>query len=296
MNAPPSSPVILVADVTGSASLHQHLNAQEAERAIDRCLKRMLRSIEGYQGKVLESAGDEIAGLFPSAELACHSAIDMHQRIGDLPPVCGHKLSIRIALHDCDHPSQPSPSKMTSVMRLAGMARADQILCSAGVVHALPASDIVQHRARIDLPTPREGDETLSLFQILWPAPAVNQVVGHSLFGPLSNKQVDKLALRYMGKTVLLDANTPVVSLGRDPSCTILIQNRKVSRTHARIERRHDGFYLVDMSTNGTFLDMQGRQEILLRKHEILLEGEGRFFVGSASSDPATERVEFSHC
>lgn len=295
MNAQHPIPVIMVADISGSASLHQRLNAQEAERAIDRCIKRMTRSVEGYQGKLLQTAGDEILAFFPSAEFACHSAIDMHQRVADLPPVSGHKLSIRVALHDSDGSDTPSTTKLASIMRIAGLARTDQILCSGPVVQALPASAVVQAKPRPEFDSLREGEVILPVYQIHWPAQNGAAVQQHSMFGPLSNKLAERLCLRYRGKAYLIDDNTPVLSLGRDPSCSMLIQNRKVSRMHARIERRRDGYYLVDTSTNGSFLSMQGRQEILLRKHEILLEGNGTLCFGSSVNDPAADRIEFEH-
>lgn len=54
----------MVADMTGSVSLHQRLNEQEAERVIDRGLKRMTRSIEGQGGKVQQVVGDELLARF----------------------------------------------------------------------------------------------------------------------------------------------------------------------------------------------------------------------------------------
>jgi len=295
MTAQHSIPVIMVADISGSAALHQRLNAQEAERAIDRCIKRMTRSVEGYQGKTLQTAGDEILAFFPSGEFACHSAIDMHQRIADLPPVSGHKLGIRVALHDSDGSDAPSATKLASIMRIAGLARTDQILCSGTVVQALPTSAIVQIKARPEFDSVRENDLVLPVFQIHWPAQNGAVAQQHSMFGPLSNKLAERLCLRYRGHAYLIDDNTPILSLGRDPSCAMLIQNRKVSRIHARIERRRDGYYLIDTSTNGSFLSMLGRQEILLRKSEILLEGSGTLCIGSSVNDPAADRIEFEH-
>ena len=295
MNAQHPTPVMMVADISGSASLHQRLDAQEAERAIDRCIKRMRRSIEGYQGNMLQTAGDELLAIFPSAELACQSAVDMHQRIADLPPVSGHKLCIRIALHDSDDSVAPSVVKQSNIMRIAGLARTDQILCSGPVVLALPNSTVVHTKPRPEFDMLRELDLPLPVFQIHWPAQNDVAAAPHSMFGPLSNKLAERLCLRYRGKAYLIDDNTPVLSLGRDPSCAMLIQNRKVSRMHARIERRRDGYYLIDTSTNGSFLSMQGRQEVLLRKQELLLEGSGILCFGSSVNDPAADRVEYEH-
>lgn len=293
MNAQSSVPVIMVADITGSASLHHRLDAQEAERALDRCIKRMTRSIEGYQGKLLQSAGDEMLVIFPNAELACQSAIDMHQRIADLPPVSGHKLGIRVALHDSNDNTAPSTLKQASLMRIAGLAGADQILCSAPVVEALNGNGSIPVKTRPEFTPINELDVALGLYQVQWTpthcasAPAALETA--SSVSPL------KFCLRYRGKAYLIDEKHPSLSLGRDPSCSLTIQNRKVSRAHARIERRPDGFFLIDTSTNGSFLSMQGRQEILLRKREIRLEGKGILCLGTSINDPAADRLEFEH-
>lgn len=299
MNALQPIPVVMVADITGSASLHQRLTEQEAERAIDRCIKRMTRSIEAYRGTARQIVGDEILALFPSAEDACQSAIDMHQRIADLPPVSGHKLNIRIALHDngSEASELPAQEKLGNLMRIAGLARGDQILCSSPVIRALPGSALIQAVPCKDFGELHEGDNGFSLFQLHWPVPGTGAQQHHSLFGPHSNGKPlsERLCLRYRDKALLLDEKTPVLSIGRDPSCKLLVENRRVSRLHARIERRSDGYYLVDTSTNGSFLTMRGRQEILVRKHEALLDGSGIICFGGSANDKAAERLEFEH-
>jgi pSer/pThr/pTyr-binding forkhead associated (FHA) protein len=47
-----------------------------------------------------------------------------------------------------------------------------------------------------------------------------------------------------------------VLTIGRDPGCTIRVASSYVSRTHARVELREDGPILVDLgSHNGTLLN-----------------------------------------
>ena len=75
----------------------------------------------------------------------------------------------------------------------------------------------------------------------------------------------------------------------------VIVDDRRVSRQHARIERRSDGFYLVDTSTNGSFVSIQGRQEALVRKHDVLLEGRGKICLGSTINDGRSECLEFEH-
>ena len=90
---------VMFADVSGSTALFEKLGDREAMHAVERCLKRMNRSIDGYKGKTIQIVGDELLASFENAEEACQAAIDMQQRIADLPPVSGLKLTIRIGLH-----------------------------------------------------------------------------------------------------------------------------------------------------------------------------------------------------
>ncbi|WP_306605203.1 adenylate/guanylate cyclase domain-containing protein [Azonexus sp.] len=295
MNAPHPFPVMMVADVTGSASLHQRLDEQEAERAIERCIKRMTRSIEAGGGHLLQVAGDELLASFASAEEACHAAIDMQQRIADLPPVSGHTLCIRVALHENDSrvvDQMASPLKLATLMRIASLAEGTQILCSTQVADTLAHSLAIRTAPKQELGKLQEDDNTIELIQVLWSANASNS---QSRQSGESERRKNSLRLLYRGKTFRIDEKSPVLTLGRDTTCSLMIDDRKVSRTHARIEQRADGFYLVDTSTNGSFLSMLDGQEILVRRYEVLLAGSGLICFGSSANDPAAARLEFEH-
>lgn len=57
----------------------------------------------------------------------------------------------------------------------------------------------------------------------------------------------------------------PVIRIGADPLCDIVLTDPTVSRTHAEVRRRGENYELVDLqSTNGTFIDgiSVGRVEI----------------------------------
>ena len=78
---------VLFADVSGSARLHEKLGDAEAARAVDRCMKRMERAIEGFGGRIIRLIGDEIMVSFNSVDEAFQAAVDMQHRVADLPPV-----------------------------------------------------------------------------------------------------------------------------------------------------------------------------------------------------------------
>jgi hypothetical protein len=49
-----------------------------------------------------------------------------------------------------------------------------------------------------------------------------------------------------------------VITIGRGADCDIALPERQISRRHARIERRNQGYFLIDLgSRNGTFVNGQ---------------------------------------
>lgn len=284
----------MFADVSGSARLFERLGDTEAMHAVERCLKRMTRSIEGYRGRTVQVVGDELLAAFESAEDACQASIDMQQRIADLPPVSGLKLTIRIGLHagvvTAEADGQLSGEIINSTARIVGTARRDQILGSSHLIKELPAQGTTSFRPMPELGTIAQNGEQLGLFLIDW---APNMVIGsHSSF---SVTPTERLCVRYRGKAHLLDAKTPVLTLGRDLGNKLQIEDRKASRLHARIEKRQDGYYLIDTSTNGSFVRLAGKQEMLIRRQEVLLEGSGTISFGTSGNDPAADSASFEH-
>jgi FHA domain len=68
--------------------------------------------------------------------------------------------------------------------------------------------------------------------------------------------------------------------VGRDPGCDVVVPDGSVSRRHAKIQRRGEGFTVVDQgSANGTFIDSQRVAEVTLRNGQELRFGAVPFTV-----------------
>ena len=300
----PLQKTIMFADVSGSARLFERLEDTEAARAVERCIKRMERSITGYRGRTLQVAGDELQALFDSPEDACLAAIDMQLRVADIPPISGLKLTIRIGLHCGEIVEQFDTvlgEAVNTTARITGMARVDQILASKLLADQFPShceNFVVPIR---EMGTIREGSNLIELVQIDWKRHEEYQRSHMSVANPslapasLSQKISDKLCLRYRGKAFLLDEKTPTLSLGRDPASKLLIEDRKASRTHARIEKRNGSYYYIDSSTNGSFVSFPGQIEVMVRKDEIQLRGSGRICFGGSRNDALADFADFEY-
>ena len=60
----------------------------------------------------------------------------------------------------------------------------------------------------------------------------------------------------------------------------------RASRPHARVEFRNGKFVLVDFSSNGTFLRVDGERDVVLHREAAPLRGSGWIFLGAASERP----------
>ncbi len=83
------------------------------------------------------------------------------------------------------------------------------------------------------------------------------------------------LILKYGKVVVIVNEANPRVEIGRQKSNDIQVVNNRVSRTHALIEYKKGKYYLTDQSSNGTYLLMEARKGITVRKKEVMLTAKG---------------------
>lgn len=83
------------------------------------------------------------------------------------------------------------------------------------------------------------------------------------------------LVLKYGKVVVLVNENNARVEIGRQKSNDIQVVNNRVSRTHAIVEYKNGKYYLTDQSSNGTYLLMEGRKGITVKKEAVLLIAKG---------------------
>ena len=82
------------------------------------------------------------------------------------------------------------------------------------------------------------------------------------------------------------------LTIGRDPSCDIVIASPRVSRRHASIRQLHSGYLLLDTSANGVFVnDARVQTELPLGRGDTLRVGseEFRFYAEDRSGSDTAE-------
>lgn len=284
---------VLFADVSGSDRLYEKLGDAEALHAVDRCIKRMERAVAIHGGRVVKVIGDEMMAVFGDADSGIQSACEIQQRIDNLPPVSGVKLSVRAGLHFGPTQERNDDVFGDTVDMAAGMvAAADsgQIVTTAGTVAVLSA--LLRKAVRpVGLrPLPENSVDDLAAFEVVWrDNPELTMKASHAM----KPEPIPVLRLRHAGVGAQFDGVRDAVSFGRDAGNDLIIADRRASRNHARIERRVGHYILVDQSTNGTYVTFDGQLEFALKKEEVTLHGRGRIAFGHSSRDVNAEIVEF---
>lgn len=277
---------ILYADISGSTRLYRTLGSEEAKRQLDRCVKRIERSVESFKGTLVSSAVEEMVATFPCADDVVLAALDMQRRIADLPPVSGVRLTIRIGVHfgslnqDKDGLSGNATEIGRSLLNLAGSGQIVTCDMTAACLSKPLQDGLLPIGGDMTLSTPL-GD--CQLFEI-------RERPGQGSYRPtatataIAESPAERLFVRVNGAAYVIDNAAPRMSFGRDKDCSYVLRGSKVSRHHAVIEKRgRSGFVLVDQSTNGTYLKLEGRDEQRLQETEAIISGRGKIGFGHST-------------
>jgi class 3 adenylate cyclase len=282
---------ILFADVSGSTALYELLGDKPAAKAIDALLGVLREVIAARDGQVVKTIGDELMVVFNNPAAASEAAREMQQRVSTWPPTSGAKLAIRIGFHFgmvLEDKGDFWGDGVNTAARLAGLAKAGQILTTGSTVNALPALQRSNLRD-LDAITVKGKQDAVRVFELMW---GDTEDATHVASMAASAKVQTRLTLELGERTIAFPPNKQVLVLGRENTCDIVIPEKTASRRHARIERRGAQYVLVDESTNGTYVAIEGDREVMLRRESVMLRGRGKLALGT-STDAATELVLF---
>ncbi len=277
---------VMFADVAGSTRLYEQAGDVEALATIGRCLALAENVARGYGGRLIKTIGDEAMIVFATADLATESAAEIQGKMSGLPPHGNVRVSFRVGIHSgtaIEVDGDVFGDSVNVAARMVALAKSGQVILSAAAVEAL--SPWLRRRLReVDVLTVKGKEKDIRIFELLW-QDSTAEVTTLATRSPL---RAARLELKHGAREIYLDERTLSLTLGRDPQSDLVIADRMASRLHGRIERRRDKFVLVDQSSNGTYVTIEGEREIQLRREEMMLRGRGHMSFGHPyASDPA---------
>ncbi|MCL2589577.1 MAG: FHA domain-containing protein [Betaproteobacteria bacterium] len=303
---------VLIAEIVGGSRLVARLGETETARAVERCLNRVDLAVSSSGGQIVARDRSAIIATFEQCNDGVIAAFEAMDRVRKLPPASGVLMQVRIGVHYGE--AENGVGKGVNGARLVLQAcNADQSLASAPVIDELnPAVRKFVSAEAYDSPLdtlpwpifmigaqntttvspslvqssrPRLHLEPSSPLTSLKPPPAL-QPDARPVFSP-------RMQLKHQQNTLVVDGKRPVILLGRELGNDIVIIDPRASRQHARVERRREGFMLIDESTNGCFVAIEGQEEQCLKGTALPLTGSGRFGCGFSPQEFEEDLVFF---
>ena len=104
-----------------------------------------------------------------------------------------------------------------------------------------------------------------------------------------------RLTLRVDGRSNVVElADGESFRLGRDPTSDFVLTRGFASRHHARITCRRQSLFLVDESSNGSFVKLEDETVAFLHRRSKRLWGKGWMSFGEPLTKASAVQFEFS--
>ena len=291
---------VLFADLRGSTGLYESLGNAKAAAMVTQSVALLVKLVDHFGGRVVKTLGDGLMAVFEAPQDAIDAADEMQEaleRVVESEPrgaVRVPALKLQIGLSHGE------------VVELQGDCFGDavnvaaRLLDSAGDNETLSTEEVVrrleeQHRGRFRSLSQLQLRGRVEPVHVLrLEARRFGETVATLFEGTLPNPTPDSIRLVWLDVERVLTAPDMPAVLGRSAEATYIIEDTRVSRSHARIERHGGTFQISDLSYNGTFVRFLGQSEFVsLRRGSCTLHGRGVICLGAAPSDPTAPTVQF---
>lgn len=282
---------VLFADVSGSTRLYETLGDARALATVGECLAMVRDAAAGRAGRLVKTIGDEAMVVFPTAEDAVEAAGEIQRRMESFVRARDLRIALRIGLHAgaaIESQGDVFGDSVNVAARMVGLAKGGQVFLTGATAEVL-SPDLRGRLREVDVLTVKGKEKDIAVVELVWQDSAdLTTLTTRPKLRPA------RLLLAHGARTIELGPGAAPLAIGRDAQNDVVIADRLASRMHARIERRRDKFVLVDQSSNGTYVTVEGEEEVQLRREEMMLRGRGRISFGHAFSADPTETLGFA--
>ena len=295
---------VLFADLRGSTAMFESLGNAEATAVVIRSVGVLARVVEVNGGEVVKTLGDGLMAVFVEPSAGISAADQMHE---SMLRICGSGES------SAETPS-PVPLKIQvglahgEVVEMSGDVFGDavnvaaRLLDHAGDNETLATSNVVDGLGEWE----RSRFRNLDRMQLRGRAEPVNVYLQEPVrrFGDtattaygdmlLPPAEPEGIRLVWLDVSRIYAGSSLPVVLGRSAQATYIIDDNRVSRSHAKVDWHGGTFQLVDLSYNGTYVRFDNDPEVIaLRRGSCTLHGSGLIGLGTPPSEPLSPCVRF---
>ena len=286
---------ILFADVCGSTKLYETMGDTTARDTVGNCVAIMREETERQSGRVVKTIGDEAMSVFESPDSAADAASAMQERISNSMVVQGRSIQIRTGFHFgpviVEADGDVYGDAVNTAARMAGQAKAGQILTTAGTVaHLSPAWQASTRQ--IDRAVVKGKRDEIDMMELIWQREDVTRMATSWTAG-VGPKSKARLLLRYRDQQAEISESNPTIVMGRAEDNDLVVKHTLISRLHARVEYRKGNFVLVDQSINGTYVRTAEGEELFVRRDNYPIKGTGIIALGQRLPPESPDAISF---
>jgi adenylate cyclase len=301
----PVERTILFADLRGSTSMYLKIGNEAATQVVTQSVSLLRQIIVHHGGRVVKTLGDGLMAMFSSPAAAVAAADDMLgslERIGApgdgalplnlrMDPL---RLQVSLAHGEVIEMSGDVFGDAVNVAaRLIDHAGDDETLVTADVLDGLNAATQQRFRSPVKMQL-RGRVEPVHVYRL--EAPSCVGDTASTVFGDIAATapEAEGIRLVWLDQNRVFAGSNLSLVLGRSPQATYIIDDTRVSRSHARIVWHGGTFQLTDLSYNGTYVRFDNDPKIIgLRRGECTLHGSGVIGLGAPPSDATSPCVRF---
>lgn len=297
MNADAKSVAIVFADISGSTKLYDLLGNDAAREIVAQTLNTISAVVGAHDGRVIKTIGDEIFATFPDADPAAAACCKMHASLDRINSQLrnGTVIHIRAGLHYGPvifEARDAFGDAVNVAARMVAQAKADQIITTQNVVRRLSPAFLARTRHIDRIPVKGKRQE-MNLYELVWDEEGITLMASGIFQTPPPSEAI--LRLKHNNSEVVMNKLNPLVLIGRDENCHVVVNNHFASRQHVRIELRRNKFFIVDQSTNGTFVRFVREKSFFLKREEVGITGHGQISLGSDFNEESADLISFVH-
>jgi class 3 adenylate cyclase len=296
---------VVFTDLHGSTAVFEALGNALATETITQITTWIGKECVSHGGRVVKTLGDGVLAMFPDGQSAVKAVVHLqraHQkRVLRIASEARMPIRIGVSSGEVELVAGDCYGDAVNVAaRLCDLCGPHQIWAGSSSVASVDEAQGVTFRVLGPINV-RGRAEPVNVYQIEWREEETSDFLtmqGH-LDPEYANGDVDILGreveLTWNGVSKRFKSFELPVNIGRVRGVEFLVNDPRVSRTHARLEWRNGSVVLVDVSTYGSWIRFASAtgSDVLLRREECVLHGQGELALGASFADDTVPTVSF---
>lgn len=296
---------VVFADLFGSTGVFEALGNAKATEAVTRITAWVAQKFGEHGGRVVKFLGDGVLATFDESANALVAVVDIQRAyqnlLSHMPPKNYMPLRIGVARGDVELVDDDCYGDAVNISaRLSELTGPHQIWANSAAISDAGALPDMQIRALGPIHI-RGRSEPCTVCQIEWQEDVNTDLFTiaappDSMFDDLKTDALGgQIELSWLDTQRSFKSFELPVYIGRTRQVEFMVNDSRVSRTHARLDWRNGCVVLVDVSSYGSWVRFAGGgADVLLRREECVLHGRGEISLGTPFTDLSAPVVAFA--